>query len=79
VTAARRYPVLGDDDPAWSAAERILLSTEPYAFRPRDAHALARRWRKPVHLVDGEWTSWYGARASPGLRALAAFRASLPR
>jgi ABC-type Fe3+-hydroxamate transport system substrate-binding protein len=79
LTAATRYPVLGDDDPAWSAAERILLSTEPYAFRPRDAQALARLWRKPVHLLDGEWTSWYGARASPGLRALAAFRASPPR
>ncbi len=36
-----------------------------------------QRWRKPAHLIDGEWTSWYGARAIAGLRALAQFRAAL--
>jgi ABC-type Fe3+-hydroxamate transport system substrate-binding protein len=77
--AAQRYPVLADDDPAWSGAARILLSTEPFAFRARDAEVLARRWRKPVHLVDGEWTSWYGARAAAGLHALAEFRGRVSR
>lgn len=72
-----RYPALADDDAAWAGAARILLSTEPFAFRPRDAQALAQRTGKPVHLVDGEWTSWYGVRAIAGLAALAAFRASL--
>lgn len=71
-----RYPVLADDDAAWIAADRILLSTEPYAFRPRDASALAQRLGKPVDLVDGEWTSWYGARAIDGLARLAEFRRS---
>lgn len=70
----RRYPPLRDDDPAWQEADRILLSTEPYAFRERDAAALRASIRKPVELIDGEWTSWYGVRAAPGLRALAAFR-----
>lgn len=74
VAAERRYPVVGDDDVAWRDAERILLSTEPYAFRPRDATALASTTGKPVDLIDGEWTSWYGVRAIEGLRALAAFR-----
>jgi ABC-type Fe3+-hydroxamate transport system substrate-binding protein len=76
---ASRYPVLDDDAGEWRTAARILLSTEPYAFRERDAVELSQRLRKPVHVIDGEWTSWYGVRAREGLRALAAFRASLQR
>ena len=75
--ATSRYPAIGDDDPAWRAVDRILLSTEPYAFRARDADALARRTGKPAMLIDGEWTSWYGPRAIAGLRALAGWRAGL--
>lgn len=73
----RRYPPLGDDDPAWRDADRILLSTEPFAFRERDAAALRAATGKPVQLIDGEWTSWYGVRAIEGLRSLASFRAGL--
>lgn len=76
-TSAVRYPAVADGDAAWRDAQRILLSTEPFAFRARDVAALAARTGKPVHLVDGEWTSWYGARAGAGLRALAAMRAAL--
>ncbi|HEY8243557.1 MAG TPA: helical backbone metal receptor [Casimicrobiaceae bacterium] len=72
--ASRRYPAIDDDDPAWSDADRILLSTEPYAFRERDRASLARTTGKRVDLVDGEWTSWYGSRAIDGLRALAHYR-----
>lgn len=75
--SARRYPALAEDDPAWRDADRILLSTEPYAFRERDANALAQATGKPVHLIDGEWTSWYGVRAIEGLAALAKFREAL--
>ena len=70
-----RYPVVDDDDPVWREADRILLSTEPYAFRERDAQALREATRKRVDLIDGEWTSWYGVRAIEGLRALADWRA----
>lgn len=73
----QRYPVVTDDDAAWHDADRILVASEPYAFRPRDAAALAQHWGKPAHLIDGEWTSWYGARAIAGLRALAQFRAAV--
>jgi len=72
-----RYPELADDDAAWADADRILASSEPFAFRERDARDLSLRWHKPAHVIDGEWTSWYGARAIPGLRALAQFRAAL--
>jgi len=74
VDAPLRYPAIADDAPAWHAAQRILLSTEPYAFRPRDAQDLARRHAKPATLIDGEWTSWYGPRAIAGLDALARWR-----
>ena len=70
----RRYPEVEEEDAAWRDTERILLSTEPYAFRERDAITLRESTGKPVDLIDGEWTSWYGARAAPGLRALADFR-----
>ena len=72
--ASRRYPAIDDDDPAWRDADRVLLSTEPYAFRERDRASLARATGKRVDLVDGEWTSWYGSRAIDGLRALAQYR-----
>jgi ABC-type Fe3+-hydroxamate transport system substrate-binding protein len=74
-----RYPELADDAPPWHDAQRILLSTEPFAFTRRDAQALAQRLRKPVELIDGEWTSWYGVRAIGGLRALTQLRAELAR
>jgi ABC-type Fe3+-hydroxamate transport system substrate-binding protein len=74
--AAKRYPEVADDGPEWRAAQRILLSSEPYAFRAADAAALARAHATPATLIDGEWTSWYGPRAIEGLRALARFRAA---
>ncbi len=76
-SADRRYPEVADDDPAWRDAARILVSSEPYAFRAGDARALAEARGRPAHLVDGEMTSWYGPRAIAGLRYLASLRRSL--
>ena len=72
--AASRYPSVDEGDAAWRDAGRILLSTEPYAFRARDRDALAAATGRRVDLIDGEWTSWYGSRAIEGLAALARFR-----
>jgi len=72
-----RYPAIEDTDRAWGDAQRILLSSEPYAFRERDVREMKERHAKPVALIDGEWTSWYGVRAIEGLRNLATFRARL--
>lgn len=72
----RRYPAVPADASAWREADRILLSTEPYAFTRRDVDALCAAHAKPVQLVDGEWTSWYGPRTIDGLGALASLRAS---
>ena len=76
-TAHARYPRMPDDDPGWRDAQRILLSSEPYAFRERDAREMKERHGKPVALVDGEWTSWYGVRAIEGLTMLASLRRKL--
>jgi ABC-type Fe3+-hydroxamate transport system substrate-binding protein len=76
--APERYPAVADDDPLWRAADRILLSSEPYAFRPRDVRELAARTGKPVSLVDGGMTSWYGPRAIDGMRYLARLRTDAP-
>jgi ABC-type Fe3+-hydroxamate transport system substrate-binding protein len=75
--AAARYPELAPDDAAWRDAQRILLSSEPYAFRERDARECAARVGRPAHLVDGEMTSWYGPRAISGMRYLATLRRQL--
>jgi len=72
-----RYPEVGPEDPLWQRADRILLASEPYAFRERDVGERSARWHRPAHLVDGEMTSWYGPRAIAGLRYLARLRRSL--
>ncbi len=35
---------------------------------------MKERHGKPVELVDGEWTSWYGVRAIDGPAALSRLR-----
>jgi ABC-type Fe3+-hydroxamate transport system substrate-binding protein len=85
VPGGDRYPVV-DLAAAIEHADRVLLSSEPYAFRPRDAEAVARvahsRSVVPGHalgaarvsLIDAEMTSWYGSRAIDGMRYLAGLR-----
>ena len=67
-----RYPVLSNEDPAWRDARVILLSSEPYSFRPKHIDELSQSmgFDKPCLLVDGERLSWYGSRAIAGLHYL---------
>lgn len=71
----KRYPELVTLDVP--EAELLLLSTEPYRFRESDRDALRAALGKPVYLIDGEMTSWYGPRAIEGLRYLAEFSSRL--
>ncbi|MBC8750001.1 ABC-type Fe3+-hydroxamate transport system substrate-binding protein [Paraburkholderia sp. WC7.3g] len=68
---AARYPTLDFDDAPWLAqVDRVLLSSEPYRFTAAHRDALARDPRlsgKRIELIDGEMTSWYGARAIYGI------------
>ena len=80
---AARYPPL---DLHWlreSGAAAVLLSSEPYRFRERDAVELAQILASdggdaPACItIDGEMTSWYGSRAILGLSYLLDFRVRL--
>jgi hypothetical protein len=54
--------------------DRVLLSSEPYAFDAThvgEIERLAGDRRPRVQLIDGEWASWYGSRAIEGLERLA--------
>ncbi len=77
--SASRYPAI-DLITAARAADAVLLSSEPYMFRARHAAELqaelaAHGCVKPVRLIDGEMTSWYGSRAIAGLAYLDRMRA----
>ncbi len=72
-TGAARYPALSGSEPWLGAVERVLLSSEPFAFQA--GHVAAAQALCPaarVQRVDGELLSWYGARAVRGLRYLRA-------
>lgn len=73
-TASVRYPPLeaiGDFE-----VDLVLLPTEPYPFRSRDVTGIAALTQRPVRLIDGEMTSWYGSRAIRGLAYLTSFLAA---
>jgi ABC-type Fe3+-hydroxamate transport system substrate-binding protein len=73
--SGKRYPEL--ETPGTEDAELVLLSTEPYRFKEKHREELQAALKKPVYLIDGEMTSWYGPRAIAGLRYLAAFSRSI--
>jgi hypothetical protein len=77
--AERRYPEIDWRAPWIATLGRVLLSSEPYRFRERDLDEVARLAGRPVSLIDGEMTSWYGSRAARGLRDLAELRGRLAR
>ena len=81
VAAQSRYPEISLDAPFVRDACLVLLSSEPYAFRKKHVEDLSRRLEltgKPILLIDGEMTSWYGSRAIAGLGYLRRFVAALP-
>ncbi len=70
---AARYPALTGAEPWLGDVERVLLSSEPFAFQ--DAQVDAAQAMCPaarVLRVDGELLGWYGSRAIAGLRYLRA-------
>ena len=69
----RSSSALSGSEPWLGAVERVLLSSEPFAFQ--SDHVAAAQALCPtarVQRVDGELLSWYGARAVAGLRYLRA-------
>jgi len=72
-----RYPELALEQLEALGVQRVLLSSEPYAFTATDADALAAALRLPVDRVDGEAFSWYGSRMLPAADALERYTAHL--
>jgi len=74
---ARYYPVelahVAERSP-----ELILLPSEPYPFAEKHLAEIRTVGRVPavridrVHLIDGQWITWYGPRIASSLRAVAA-------
>ncbi|MEF9943393.1 MAG: hypothetical protein RR758_04335 [Burkholderiaceae bacterium] len=61
------------------SARRILLSTEPYPFTAIHVAKLqALLPGRPVQLLDGEMTGWYGSRTAAGLAYLRSLRTTPP-
>ena len=69
-----RFPEFSWDAPWLAGVERVLLPSEPYAFTGQHMDEVGRLAQRPVTRIDGEMVSWYGSRAIPGLRYLAALR-----
>lgn len=70
VAAGRPYPEFDPTGPELTAADCVLLSSEPFPFRDahreelREATGLAA---SRIRLVDGELLSWHGSRTAAGL------------
>ena len=58
-----RYPELTLDDIKTLAPDYLLLSSEPFPFKPKHASELQAQFPSvKVEIVDGEYFSWYGSR-----------------
>lgn len=69
-----RYPQIDLAPGLLARVDRVLLSTEPFMFRERHVEEVGAMTGRPVALIDGEMTSWYGSRAIAGLDYLREFR-----
>ena len=71
-----RYPTLEDPAPALEQADLVLLSSEPFPFKPKHIDELRRSYpmgEAPATIIDAEMVSWYGSRAIPGMDYLSGY------
>jgi len=77
-SADARYPKISLEESWLQDVELVLLSSEPYRFQEKHLDEIKNTLKKPVRLIDGEMTSWYGSRAIAGLEYLRHFAGTLP-
>lgn len=67
-----RYPALSLEEIHALHPDALLLSSEPYPFRMRDARRLREAWPESpaMYKVDGRLLSWYGSSTLEALRYL---------
>lgn len=59
----KRYPEWDFKNSKSSHIDLVLLSSEPYPFREQNQQELKELFpNATIHLVDGEFFSWYGSR-----------------
>lgn len=69
-TLGDRYPAITAAELAAAAPDVVLLSTEPFPFKPSHADELAGLTgldRHRFEIVDGELLSWHGSRTPAGI------------
>lgn len=67
---ADRYPTITPNELGAADPDVVLLSTEPFPFKPSHADELARLSGIPrdrFQIVDGELVSWHGSRTPAGI------------
>jgi len=72
IEMAERYPVIDPAANVGPSLDIILMSSEPWPFRKRDAQALSRLIggkSLPIYWIDGKATSWYGTETMPALQS----------
>lgn len=71
-SAPARYPAI-ELEAFVGRVDRVLLSSEPYAFRDKHIAEVSSHFGADVDvaLVDGEMLSWYGSRSIAGIEYLA--------
>jgi len=65
-----RYPSITPEQLGAANPDVVLLSTEPFPFKPPHADELAERSglpRERFQIVDGEMLSWHGSRTPAGI------------
>ena len=65
-----RYPTITPEELCVANPDVVLLSTEPFPFKPSHADELARAAgmaRERFQIVDGELLSWHGSRTPAGI------------
>ena len=65
-----RYPSITPEELGAADPHVVLLSTEPFPFKPSHADELARLSALPrdrLRIVDGEMLSWHGSRTPDGI------------
>lgn len=73
-----RYPEVTLEELADLQPDAVLLSSEPYPFKEKQASEIRRYCRKAVvTLVDGEMFSWYGSRLLKSASYFAKLRSSI--
>jgi iron complex transport system substrate-binding protein len=62
-TSRSRYPEVVLEELKSKNPDHVFLSTEPYPFKEEDKEVFEKVVRKDcIHIVDGEYFSWYGSR-----------------